>query len=210
MEGDHMRMDRRSISIMTRRAILLAVGTTVLPTAIHADPTLAGVVERIRGEGYVDGAERRTLTATAPVFVGDLVCTGNESRIDLKLGTRTRIKLGADARLKIDRFLVNAGGELILERGAMRAEFQTDEGSALSVKSPFALLAVRGTQFFAGPIDGFFGVFVERGVVAVTGGARTVTLLAETGTTIRWAGAEPRSPARWNPGRIRRALASVD
>jgi hypothetical protein len=205
-----MTMDRRSMQIMTRRGILLAAGTAVLATAAHADPAPAGVVERVRGESYVEGAERRTLAATAPVFVGDLVCTGNESRIDLKLGTRTLIKLGADARLKIDRFLINAGGELVLERGAMRAEFQPADGSGLTVKSPFALLAVRGTQFFAGPIDGFFGVFVERGAVAVIGGNRTVTLLAEMGTIVRWAGAEPRFPAQWTPGRIRRALASVD
>ena len=205
-----MMRDRRPIPILTRRAILLAAGTAVLPTSVPGDPAPAGVVERVRGEGYVEGAERRTLAATAPVFVGDLVCTGRESRMDLKLGTQTLIKLGADARLKIDRFLVNAGGELVLERGAMRAVFQPADGSALSVRSPFALLAVRGTEFFAGPIDGFFGVFVQHGVVAVTGGARTVTLLAERGTVIRWAGAEPRFPARWMPGRIRRALASVD
>ena len=153
--------------------------------------------------------DRRSLSATAPIFVGDLVCTGQELRVAMKLGMRTQIRLGADARLKIDRFLVDAGGELVLERGALRAEQQPADNIRLNVKSPFALLAVRGTLFFAGPIDGFFGVFVERGVVAVTGGTRTITLPADRGTIIRWAGAQPRDPARWTPGRLRRAIAST-
>jgi hypothetical protein len=204
-----MSMDHRSPPFITRRAILLAAGTAVLGTATKADPAPAGVVENVRGEGYVDAAERRWLSATAPVFVGDMVCTGKESRINMKLGTRTQVMLGADARLKIDRFLVDAGGELVLERGALRTEHKAGDGFLLNVKSPFALLAVRGTRFFAGPIDGFFGVFAEEGVVAVTGGTRTVTLPAGMGTIVRWAGAQPRPPARWTTGRLRRAIASV-
>ena len=46
----------------------------------------------------------------------------------------------------------------------------------LKVRSPFALIAVRGTMFFAGPSNGVFGVFVGRGLVDVTGGDRTVVV----------------------------------
>src|SRR5215813_4528508 len=41
------------------------------------------------------------------------------------------------------------------------------------IRSPFALIAVRGTRFFTGPSNGRFGVFVERGSVAVTSAGRT-------------------------------------
>jgi hypothetical protein len=210
MESMTMLIDPRSPRDLTRRAVLWAAGATILGGSAYAAPAPAGAVESVRGEGYVDApAERRWLAEAAPVFVGDLVCTGKESHIGLKLGSRTQVKLGANARLKIDRFLANAGGELVLERGALRAEHEPGDNAGLSVKSPFALLAVRGTGFFMGPSDGHFGVFVERGVVVVTGGNKTVTVTADQGTTIRWPGAQPTNPVKWGAGRVRRALASV-
>jgi hypothetical protein len=54
----------------------------------------------------------------------------------------------------------------------------------LRVRSPYGLMAVRGTTFFAGPSNDVFGVFVARGVVAVTGGGRTVVLRLGLGTNI--------------------------
>src|SRR6266536_2887917 len=129
--------------------------------------------------------QRRWLAAAAVVFIGDLVCTGQESRMGLKLGTKTQVSLGPEARLKLDRFLVEAGGTLVLERGALRVDYEPCKGrQPLTVRSPFALLAVRGTPFFAGSSNGVFGVFVERGVVVVSGGERTVTVTAGLGTNV--------------------------
>ena len=51
-----------------------------------------------------------------------------------------------------------------------------DHSKLRNPRSPFALIAVRGTLFFAGPSNGVFGVFVGRGFVEVTGGDRTVVI----------------------------------
>jgi len=174
--------------------------------------------------------QRRSLAAAAPLFIADVVCTGQESRIGLRLGTRTQISLGAEARLKLDRFLIEAGGTLVLERGALRADYRPRKsGKPLLVRSPFALMAVRGTRFFAGPSNGVFGIFVERGVVVVSAEGKTVTVTEGRGTNlgavtedrgvaigsptrgvdVGFPKAQPTDPASWGEPRIQAALASV-
>jgi hypothetical protein len=80
----------------------------------------------------------------------------------------------------------------------------------LQVHSPFGLIAVRGTMFFAGPSNDVFGVFVATGLVAVAGGGRTVILRPGLGTNIANPGDAPSEPRRWSPGRIKAALRSVE
>jgi hypothetical protein len=202
--------EANAVAGLTRRVVLWAAGTTLLAGPVRSAPAQAGSVNDVRGECFVDAAERRQLAASAPVFVGDMVATGKDSQLGLMLGTRTRIKLGANSRLKIDKFLPDLGGELVLERGALRAAHEPGSNSGLSINSPFGLLAVRGTDFFAGTLDGVFGVFVERGVVTVTGGNKTVTVTANKGTTILRPGGRPSEPAVWKAPRLRRARALVE
>ena len=51
------------------------------------------------------------------------------------------------------------------------------------LRSLFGLIAIRGTRVFAGPSNGVFGVFVDRGSVDVTAAGKTVTLAAGSGPT---------------------------
>jgi ferric-dicitrate binding protein FerR (iron transport regulator) len=74
------------------------------------------------------------------------------------------------------------------------------------VRSPFALIAVRGTHFFAGPSWGAFGVFVARGRVRVAASGRQVELKDDEGTDIMHPGAAPTPPAEWSSDRIRDAI----
>ena len=126
----------------------------------------AGTVEDVKGEAFADAATvRRALDRAAPLFLGDEVGTGIESRLGMRLGRDTTIRLGEKARLKIDRFLVNAGGDVTLQSGPLLFDRPTGgRPAAMRIRSPFALIAVRGTRFFAGPSNGRFGVFVERGL----------------------------------------------
>ena len=94
--------------------------------------------------------------------------------------------------------------------GAMLFDGEAQNGRGISVRSPFALIAVRGTRFFAGPSAGVFGVFVARGRVSVTAAGRQVELKQGQGTNIANSGAPATDPANWGEGRIRQALASVE
>jgi len=207
--------DRGSLRPLHRRsfvrAAMAAVAVLVARKARAEAGQRAGAVELVKGEAFAEAsAARRTLDRDAPVFIGDHCGTGPDSRLVMQLGGTTRVNLGEKARITIDRYLMDMGGEFTLQSGPMLFDRAAGtKPSPVHIRSSFGLIAVRGTRFFAGPSNGVFGVFVERGTVSVAAGGRRVTLRSGEGTDIRRPGAAPTPPKRWGDGRIREALASV-
>ena len=197
------------------RRWLLRYGAQALPFILVGIPARAvervGSVEDVKGEAFAElDAVRRTLDQAAPVFLADEVVTGVASRLGMRLGRGTTIRLGEQARLKIDRFVVDAGGEMTLRSGPLLFDRpQRSAPAGVRIRSPFALIAVRGTQFFAGPSNGPFGVFAARGSVAVTSAGQQVILHEGEGTDFVSPGTPPTPVKRWAPQRIRAAIASV-
>jgi len=197
------------------RRWLLRHGAPALPFILADIPARAaewvGSVEDVRGEAYAElDAARRALNRAAPVFLGDEVATGIASRLGMRLGRDTIVRLGEQARLKIDRFLVDVGGEMTLRAGPLLFDQPPGRApAAVQVPSAFALIAVRGTRFFAGPSNGRFSVFVAGGSVAVTAAGQQVIVREGEGTDFVSPGMPPAPVNRWGPGRIRAALASV-
>jgi hypothetical protein len=193
-----------------RRLALAGLGFALVGVRTWAAER-AGEVQSARGECYaVTAATRRSLTPAAAVFIGDAVGTGVQSALALRLGEATNLRLGPEARLRIDRFIVNAGGTLVLERGAMLYEHDPKApGNETNILSPFGLIAVRGTRLWGGPSNGVFGVFVQEGAVTVTGRQKTVLVVSGLGTDIAYPGAEPSMPHPWGAARIKSALDSV-
>lgn len=198
---------------MLSRRLLLQLGASVgmglISTAARAAPS-AGAVTDLVGEGrIVSGADQKALTKGLPVSVGDAIHTGKNSRAGLKLGTNTIIKLGPSSSLVIESHLVDAGGVLELVQGSMYFEHANSTPAAprkAEVRSPYGLIAVRGTKFFAGQSRGVFGVFLAEGRVDVSGAGRTVVLNPGYGTDISRPGAAP-IPARiWPTDRVREVL----
>ena len=195
------------------RRWLLRNGALALPFVLALRTARAvervGSVEEVTGEAFAElELVRRALDRTAPVFLNEEVLTGVGSRLGMRLGRDTTVRLGEQARLKIDRFLVDAGGEMTLRSGPLLFDGQPRRGG-VRIRSPFALIAVRGTRFFAGPSNDRFGVFVVRGSVAVTSAGEQVILRQGEGTDIASPGAPPTPVKRWAPERIRAAVASV-
>jgi ferric-dicitrate binding protein FerR (iron transport regulator) len=195
------------------RRWLLRGAALALPFALGFGPACAveqvGAVEDVKGEAFGElDSVRRTLDAAAPVFLSEEVETGVSSRLGMRLGRNTTVRLGEQARLKVDRFLVNAGGAMTLSSGPMLFDENARHG-ALQIRSPFALIAVRGTRFFAGPSNNLFGVFVARGAVTVTAAGQQVVVREGEGTDIAAPGSPPTPVKRWAPERVRAALASV-
>jgi ferric-dicitrate binding protein FerR (iron transport regulator) len=194
------------------RRWLLRHGALTLPLVLALRPARAvepvGSVEEVAGEAFGElESARRTLGRAAPVFLSEEVVTGLASRLAMRLGRDTTVKLGEQARLKIDRFLVNAGGEMTLRSGPMLFDGRPRAG--VQIRSAFGLIAVRGTRFFAGPSNDRFGVFVARGSVAVSAAGQQVILHEGEGTDIASPGAPPTPVKRWAAERVRAALASV-
>jgi len=195
------------------RRRLLRYGALALPFILSLRLARAaervGSVEDLTGEAFAEsGSGRRTLDQAAPVFLSEEVVTGVASRLEIQLGRNTTVRLGDQARLKIDRYLVDAGGEMTLSSGPLLFDGQPHR-AGVKVLSPFALIAVRGTRFFAGPSNDRFGVFVVRGSVTVAAAGQQVALREGEGTDIVSPGTPPTPVKRWAPERIRAALASV-
>jgi ferric-dicitrate binding protein FerR (iron transport regulator) len=202
---------KRDRSCNRRR--FLRHGALTIPFILSFRPTRAtepvGSVEYVTGEAFAElESTRRALDRSAPVFLSEEVVTGAASRLGIQLGRKTMVRLGEQARLKIDRFLVDAGGEMTLRSGPLLFDGQPRR-AGVQIRSPFALIAVRGTRFFAGPSNDRFGVFVERGLVRVTSAGQQVILREGEGTDIALPGTPPTPVKRWSPERIRAALASV-
>jgi hypothetical protein len=196
---------------LPRRALSLAgLALLAAPRPAGAEDG-AGHVLALVGEAAAERrAQSRALSTGAPVFMGETVTTAAEARLGLRLGADTELRLGGGVRLRIDRYLAGAGGLLVLERGGMLLQHGPADGAgSTAIRSPFALMAVRGTRFFAGPSQGAFGVLVLEGEVLVIAAETTVELTPGLGTNIATPGSAPTPPVFWGAGRIQAALASV-
>ncbi|HEX5442362.1 MAG TPA: FecR family protein [Pirellulales bacterium] len=201
----HRFFGRQSLAIL----LIAACAWAALTEASASDP--AGKVEDLKGIAAADTAQQhRALDRASPIYVGDRVSTGAASRLTMRLGADTTIRLGENTQLVIDKFLPETGGEISLEAGPML--FDRPPGARrmpMQIRSPYAVLAVRGTQFFAGPSNGVFGVFVKSGKLKVSAAGTTVTLSPGQGTNLQSPGAAPTRPVRWGQSRIDQAYASV-
>src|SRR5689334_8204366 len=104
-----------------RRLFVAGLGLVGLsPLTVSAQENIAGKVDEAIGLVTAEGRESpRPLAPQATVFVGDTVATGNASKLGMKLGRETDLRLGELARIKIDRYLVNAGGSIQLNAGPL-------------------------------------------------------------------------------------------
>ncbi len=209
--------------LFDRRSVLIGLGLAgTMPVLARAaiDPVLAGTVAAVTGAstGVQPGGERRELAIGSQVFLEDTLGTAKGARLGVRLGKSTNLQLGERTRVRIDKFLVDRGGELVLERGAMMFDRPSDEPSGeMSITTPFGLIAARGTKFFAGPMRNGYSVFVEHGLVEVKTTSGAVTLTDGLGTDIPAPGdtrslglVKPSDPTGWSVERISQALAMVN
>src|SRR5580704_7787619 len=123
-----------------------------------AAPIDAGLVEEVSGSATATGVGgARPLAPHDGVFIGDDVATATLSRARLALGHDTIVRLGENANLRIDKYLLDAGGTLTVGAGAILID-KTPSKGPVRLKGAFGLILVRGTRVFAGPSKGVIGV----------------------------------------------------
>lgn len=201
---------------LTRRAALTLMASVFVPPVFVLPVNAAeeaGNVRQINGTATaITGTVVRPLQMQGAVFVDDMVATGPKTRLGINLGSRTTLTLGADTSIKIDRYIRDAGGEINLGQGTIVFERKGKPAATeLTVRSPYGLIAVRGTRFYAGKMaDGRFGVLVGTGRVVVSGGSTSVSVRAGQGTFIAGPGEKPTPPQAWSWSRIREIKAAVE
>ncbi|MCI0600095.1 MAG: FecR family protein [Beijerinckiaceae bacterium] len=201
----------RTIKLRYRRQLraALCLISITLPHSEGVADTI-GEVTLARGRAFLyRDAGNELAEKGVAVLLDDTAVTGDDSRLGLQLGSSTSMRLGANASLKIDRFIAGRDTTVTLDTGPVVVERWKGATPKLEVKTPYALLAARGTEFFAGPSKGLFGVFVKRGIVEVKTLQGTVRLKAGEGTDFNAPGDPPSPPKVWAPARVDAALWSV-
>ena len=163
------------IPILPAIALLLT-----LPFSAGAAESV-GAVTRVQNQAQVGAT---TAVVGAPVHMNDRLRTGANARLEVTFNDNSKLTLGENANVAIDRYVYNptkSSGELALNvtRGAFRfagGRIEKLQNKTVTVSTPVAAMAVRGTDFWAGPIDGQYGVLLLKGNVRVSNRAGAVTL----------------------------------
>jgi hypothetical protein len=178
-----------------------------------------GAVTRIQGEASdTHSGSARALDLNAPVFLNDVVSTGEGARLEVTFTDDTRLTLGGNTKLTLDTYVFNpTAGRRTIRFGIIGAlrflsgQLSKLETSRVSVKTPVAVIGIRGTEFFAGPIDDqALGVFLIEGAVSVSNAAgRRILNRPGQGTNIATARVAPGPVTVWPQAKVNRALAAV-
>jgi hypothetical protein len=159
------------VELNRRRTLRLLA---LLPAFIHASRAWAaavavGSVTALKGKASAElGGKARALKLKAPLHLTEtLITSGGEARLTALLAEKTTLKLCARTKVRIDSFIVDSGGELTFNSGALLLDAPSQSfEKGLTIDSRFALIAVRGTKFFAGRL-GQVGLIALAGVVGM-------------------------------------------
>jgi len=149
-------------------SILRCLAISFLALTFSAHVSVAASV------GMVTKVENQAQIGTTTAVVGTLVQmndelrTGAKSRLEVSFRDNTTLTVGENARVVIDRYVFNpeeSTGELVLSTSVAAFRLATGRLSEMrdkkiNVSTPFAALAVRGTDFWWGPINGQFGALL--------------------------------------------------
>ena len=150
-------------------AIVFFFGSTIGTIAAGS----IGVVTKVAKQAQIGS---RTAVAGAPVHTNDVLRTGADARLQITFVDKSVLTLGENARVVVDRYVFDpkkssANVALQATKGAFRfagGKIEQMHQKKIVVNTPNAALAVRGTHFWAGPINGKYGVLLLKGNVRVS------------------------------------------
>lgn len=150
-------MDNRLRRLGSITVLCAALVVLLLGASEGAAPSV-GLVKVAEGTAEVQRGDQ-TLPARAGLALqeGDVLRTGADGRIGVVLRDDTRVSLGPQTEIRIDRFLfAPAQGQLALvlkmARGAaayVSGKIAKLSPDAVRVETPVAIVGVRGTRFAA-------------------------------------------------------------
>lgn len=176
-----------------------------------------GTVTRLQAEAEALRASKVLALAVASGLQSDdLLRSGKNARLEALLIDGTKFTLGETAELRLDRYVYDPGNSkrnrLIAKiKGAFLFVGGKVEGpeSEVTIITANAVMGVRGTTFWGGPIDDAYGVLALSGEVTVTTNAGSVTLNTGEGTMITSADEPPEQPRVWPDEKRSRAITTV-
>ncbi|HET9271227.1 MAG TPA: FecR domain-containing protein [Vicinamibacterales bacterium] len=141
---------------MTGRAcVVLLLGLLAASPALAQTPSPAGRIKSVAGEAFViHQGQRVAATVGTPVYEQDSLATGADGRVGLTLRDDTRLSIGPQTTIEINRFVYAQSDSqfafvLRVVRGVVAyvsgriAKLSPD---AVRLETPSAIVGVRGTR----------------------------------------------------------------
>lgn len=143
---------------MLVRAIAAAVIASATAHHVFAAEPSGQAVAVIQSAAVQGAAGSRALEVRGPVFSGDVVKTNRRGEAQLKFRDGTRLVVGPQSELTIDRFvLADQSNVREMTINAVRGAFRFISGSSrkqsYSINTPTATIGVRGTAFDVSVVD---------------------------------------------------------
>jgi hypothetical protein len=138
----------RPISCLSIPGLLaLAMGGPV----VAAEPSGTAVAV-LQSADVLSGGARRVLQVSAAIYSGDRVNTGPRGEAQLRFRDQTKMVVGANSSLLIDKFVFNPDNSarrisISAVKGAFRFITGQSAKSAYTITTPSATIGVRGTRF---------------------------------------------------------------
>ncbi|HEY1747175.1 MAG TPA: FecR family protein [Xanthobacteraceae bacterium] len=203
---------------MSVRLIMIAL-LLALPCGEALAQEAIGTVSRVQGEASgILGGTTLPLTPNGSVFLNEVLSTGEAARLEVTFTDSTRLTLGENAKLTLGTYVFNPVASRRTIKFALVGAARFVSGklskwmlSRVSLTTPVANVGIRGTDFFAGPIDNqALGVLLLEGSVSVSNAAGQRLLSRPgQGTNIAAPGAAPGPVTIWPQAKVDRALAGV-
>ncbi|MDF2365810.1 FecR family protein [Sneathiella sp.] len=185
---------------------------------IAANPDV-GTVTRLQSDAKIIREGQ-----TIPMEVGSVIRESDEinsenmARIEITFTDGTTLLIGENARIEIDEYLYDPGnniGTAIIS--ALQGPFRFITGKIgqlkdkrVEIKSSAGTIGVRGTDFWGGPSQGTYGVFLFEGVIVIFN-AEGGRIVSTPGTGVDLDGIDkvPGEVTVWGASRAQAALATV-
>lgn len=166
------------------RNIVCSLGIMFLVCAAQSATASAapvGKVTKVQKQAQVGS---RAAGSGTPVHMNDRLRTGPGARMQVTFIDGTQLTLGENASVVVDSYVYNpskGAGKMALSstQGAFRfatGKLNQMKDRDVKVNTPHGALAVRGTEFWSGNIDGQYGTYVVKGKVGVRSRGRSATL----------------------------------
>jgi hypothetical protein len=145
----------KGVSTVAAVAVLLVAGP-----AFAQD---AGEVKVAKGTVHIERANQKVaVSAGTRVREQDSVVTGADGSVGITFADSSRLSLGPSSRLTVEKFSFNStthqgAFETALDKGSLAAvsgKLAKQSPEAMKVRTPAAVLGVRGTEFVVRTGDG--------------------------------------------------------
>jgi hypothetical protein len=212
-------MRQCSVTLRLLLVVLCLFASSV--SALAAGGENLGHVSRVKGAAYaVQGPELRELVLGEIVRRSDVIKTGPGARLELTMLDETRLTLGADTEMALERYdlgrQAGAGAVLLrLAKGVFRVatgQLAALRGGPFEVATPFGTVGIRGTDFWGGFLEpNEFSVLLVSGsgVYIQNDAGKSEIIQPLEGVRMASPVAPPPAPTLWSPTRRAQAFASV-